>query len=155
VLVGRGTTYNQSEPLATHSLHYTADELAWGQLVGDHSFDWIDVEWRTALARSFEDQPDGRFDTRSDPDGTNVWSSAAFGGRRAFGDLREVLTDSAVDFTVPFRPGCRSPTCGTGSTPTFSSAPHICTASGTTTCGNSPGLTRVRSSISPCRPSNC
>jgi hypothetical protein len=104
VLQGNGSIDNVAEPLKTRYLQYTSDELGWGQLAGMHRFDWLDVDWRSALARTAQDQPDGRFDTRTvQEDGSELWSPVRFGGRRAFGDLREVLTDTAVDFTVPFK----------------------------------------------------
>lgn len=104
VLHGEGVGVNPPDPVALTNLLYTVDELAWGQVGGDHTFDWIEVDWRTALSRSFEDQPDGRFDTRIlESDGSKIWSDQRNGGRRVFSDLREVLTDSAVDFKVPFK----------------------------------------------------
>lgn len=103
VLVGNGTTANIEEPLGTHTYFYTANELALGQLSAQHRLGWIDVDWRSALSRTTQNQPDGRFDTRLDPDGVDTWSPAAQGGRRVFGRLAENMTDSAIDFTIPFK----------------------------------------------------
>ena len=81
-------------------LRYTEDELDFGQLSGAHNFPWLRLDWRTAYSRTMEDEPDIRFITyEGKPKRFNTDDS---GGDRIFTSLRELLTDSAVDFTVPF-----------------------------------------------------
>jgi hypothetical protein len=91
--------------LQTKRLRYTTEELAFGQIAGEHRAAWIEVDWRTAYARTTQDQPDGRFDTRNDASGTGtfLFAPVSFGGSRLFGDLEERLTDSAVDLALPFK----------------------------------------------------
>ncbi len=90
----------QRIPERQEVLRYTEDELDFGQLSGTHNFPWLRLEWRTAYARTTEDEPDVRFITyEGKPKRFNTDDS---GGDRIFDSLRELLTDSAVDVTVPF-----------------------------------------------------
>ncbi|HVO27134.1 MAG TPA: TonB-dependent receptor [Candidatus Margulisiibacteriota bacterium] len=103
-----GTTCNQT--IAQYRLQYTLDRLGYGQLGGEHHVDGIDVNWRTALSETVEDQPDTRFvsynlfpnqprqiNAANDPGSESL--------ERLFGSLEEHLSDSAVDFTTPFKTG--------------------------------------------------
>ncbi len=90
----------QKIPERQQVLRYTEDELDFGQLSGSHNFSWLRLDWRTAYSRTTEDEPDIRFITyEGEPKRFNRDDS---GGDRIFDTLRELLTDSAVDFTVPF-----------------------------------------------------
>ncbi len=107
-LVGTGTT-EQTGGAATRSTVFTykQDELDFGQLGGNHHFTLLDVDWRTALSRTTENIPDQRFTNATDTSGTGtfIFNGDAHGGERTFGSLTEYLTDSQVDFTVPFTTG--------------------------------------------------
>lgn len=106
VLRGTGTTGNlgPDDPVRAQYLAYLVNELGWGQLSGLDRWDWLEVEWRTALSRTLQDSPDNRYEVRNVlPDGSTVWSNVSNSGRRVFSNLEEYLTDSAVDFTIPFR----------------------------------------------------
>lgn len=105
VVFGSGPEDSQALIVDITRLRYTVDQLAFGQLGGEHHFSWIDTDWRTAFARTTQDQPDGRFVARNnDPaTGENIFSNDNFSGRRVFGELEERMTDSGVDFTVPFK----------------------------------------------------
>ena len=41
-------------------LRYVEDELAFGQVAGEHRFDLVQVDWRPVLARTTRDEPDTR-----------------------------------------------------------------------------------------------
>jgi hypothetical protein len=107
-LVGRGTTA-QTGGADTRSTEftYTQNELDFGQLAGTHRFSLVDIDWRTALSRTTQNVPDQRFTNRIDTSGTGnfVFSDDSHGGERVFGNLTEYLTDSQVDFTIPFSTG--------------------------------------------------
>jgi hypothetical protein len=105
---GRGfaTQFNTNQ--VTQQLRYTEEELDFGQLAGEHRlFPWLEVDWRSAYARTTQDTPDTRnltFDVGT-PENPHPpqFQNDAIGGYRVFGALEERLTDSAVDFTVPFK----------------------------------------------------
>jgi hypothetical protein len=88
-------------------LRYTEEELVFGQLAGEHHlFPWLNLDWRTALARTTQDEPDTRHTTYQGPrDGPLVFVEDSSGGVRVFNELKERMTDSAVDLTVPFKTG--------------------------------------------------
>lgn len=79
---------------------YTQDELDFGQVSGNHHFTWLDLDWRSALSRTTRNVPDQRFVSRQGADLT--LTNDANGGSRVFQALTEYLTDTQVDFTVPF-----------------------------------------------------
>jgi outer membrane receptor for ferrienterochelin and colicin len=84
-------------------LRYTEDQLDFGQLSGAHNFPWLRLDWRTAYSRTTENEPDLRFITyEGSPGKPKTFTLDDSGGDRIFDYLRELLTDSAVDFTVPF-----------------------------------------------------
>jgi outer membrane receptor protein involved in Fe transport len=87
-------------------LRYVEDELAFGQLAGEHRFDFVLVDWRTAFSRVTRDEPDTRHTTYLRP-GTApaeplVFSDQSLGGTRISNETRETLSDSGLDFTIPF-----------------------------------------------------
>jgi hypothetical protein len=87
-------------------LRYTEEELALGQLAGEHAFPWFSVDWRTAFARTTQEEPDMRHTTYRGPRnprfGPLGFTNDSSGGLRLFNDLEEIMTDSALDVTVPF-----------------------------------------------------
>ncbi len=85
-------------------LQYTEDQLGFGQLGGKHHLKWVDVDWRTALSQSTEDQPDTRlYSYRDTGEGAPEIRSQGDDLLRTFANLDEWLSDSAVDLTVPFK----------------------------------------------------
>lgn len=83
-------------------LQYIEDELAYSQLAGEHDFDWVRADWRTVLSRVTRDEPDTRHTTYVGPKGDRVFTQDSLGGLRINNETRERLTDSMLDFTVPF-----------------------------------------------------
>lgn len=84
---------------------YRVDQLGFGQLGGTHHVGPVDVDWRTALALTTRDEPDRRFIKTGRETGTD--DPPALLNKdpslvRLFNNLSEWMTDSAVDFSVPF-----------------------------------------------------
>jgi len=102
-LIGSGTAEQIGNEQTVSQLTYTQDQLAYGQLAGNHHFDWFDVDWRSALSQTTENVPDQRITNRVLQDGRLIASNDALGGTRNFQELDEILTDSALDVTVPFK----------------------------------------------------
>ncbi len=102
-LIGQGRSEQNGNPQVVTQFTYTQDQLGYGQLGGTHHFSWIDVDWRSALSQTTENVPDQRITNRVLVNGALIASNDGLGGTRNFQDLTEVLTDSAVDFTVPFK----------------------------------------------------
>ncbi len=102
---GNGACSNSTGLRQTTKLTFKEDLLAFGQLAGDHHFSLVDVSWRTAFSETTSDQPDTRIITRESIDQTpyGSYSNDGSGGTRFYANLNETLTDSAVDFTVPFK----------------------------------------------------
>jgi outer membrane receptor protein involved in Fe transport len=90
-------------------LRYVQDQLAFGQLAGEHGFDFLQVDWRTALSRVTRDEPDTRYTTylrpEASPSAPLVFSDQSLGGTRISNETRETLSDSGLDVTVPFLTG--------------------------------------------------
>jgi TonB-dependent receptor len=90
-------------------LRYVEDELAFGQLAGEHKLDFLLVDWRTVLARTTRDEPDTRHISyirpAADPTAPLRFDDQQLGGTRIANETREDLTDSALDFTIPFETG--------------------------------------------------
>jgi hypothetical protein len=87
---------------------HTEEELDFDSSPGAR-LPWLEVDWRTAYSRTTQATPDTRnltYDVGT-PDNPYPpeYQNDAVGGYRVFGALDERLTDSAVDFTVPFRTG--------------------------------------------------
>ncbi len=96
--LGPGFTQRQTR------LRYVEEELAYGQLAGQHDFGRLRTEWRTALARTTRDEPDTRHTTYQGPaDGVLAFVEDSLGGVRLTNETRERLTDSMLDVIVPFR----------------------------------------------------
>jgi len=102
VYLGSGTNQNQ-EPVNVTRLQYTEQDLAFGQLGGEHVLPLVEIDWRTAFARTTQTIPDTRttvYNANTDPP---LFSNQSGSGTRIFFDIEERMTDSAVDFTVPFK----------------------------------------------------
>jgi carboxypeptidase family protein/TonB-dependent receptor-like protein len=96
---------NSTQPFITTAtgLRYTDEELDFGQLGGEHHFGFVDVDWRTAYARTTQDVPDGRITAYLGNPASFQGLSNGNSGLRYFLSLEERLTDSAIDFTIPFK----------------------------------------------------
>jgi outer membrane receptor protein involved in Fe transport len=95
----------QRQHLDQTRLRYVEDELAYGQLGGEHRFDFILADWRTAFSRVTRDEPDTRHTTYTRPLGSHtmpVFTNQGLGGTRLANETLETLSDSALDFTIPF-----------------------------------------------------
>jgi len=98
--LGTSGINNQDQPEQNSILRYTEEELDFGQLGGEHHWSHAWVDWRTAYSRTAQNEPDTRFITYlGEPP---KFSTDSSGGTRAFNALQEYLSDSAVDFTIPF-----------------------------------------------------
>jgi len=102
-------------------LDYTQEQLGFGQLGGEHHWQRVWIDWRTALARTSQQEPDTRYTTYQAPfttpppsslplsalqsTGPYAFTNDSLGGTRIFNDLTEDSSDSAVDFTIPFLTG--------------------------------------------------
>jgi len=98
----------QANLLRQTQLRYVQDELAFGQLGGEHRFDFLLVDWRSALSRVTRDEPDTRHTTYIKPENSVsefTFSEQSLGGLRISNNTRETLSDSGLDFTVPFVTG--------------------------------------------------
>src|SRR5262245_61118367 len=86
-------------------LQYIVDSLAYGQLGGEDKFtDWLLADWRTALARTRRDEPDTRLVLYlGGPPPRFATSADGNGGRRYSASTVEQLSDTRVDFTIPFQ----------------------------------------------------
>lgn len=117
VEIGTGRNEQNYEALVQVTrLQYVQESLAYGQLEGKHQvFDQLEIDWRTAYSRSTQDAPDTRTTTYqcdTDQDDMNDFpadcdrparfTDNSLGGTRLYYDLRERMTDSAVDFRLPF-----------------------------------------------------
>lgn len=105
---GAGQAFGLSSPGQDFDIaraRWTEEELAFGQLGGEHRFDWLWIDWRSAFSRTTQDEPDTRHLAYLGPKGRESFTEDSLGGLRLFNSLEEILTDSAVDFTVPFRTG--------------------------------------------------
>ena len=106
VLAGNGVVEQTSAQSYPTQIQYTQNELDFGQLGGTDHFDLVDVDWRTAFSRTTQNIPDWRITNRVVQDGgAAVVSNDSNGGSRIFSNLSESLTDSHLDFTIPFTTG--------------------------------------------------
>ncbi len=101
VYVGSGTDTNDV-PLATTRLQYTQEQLAFGQLAGQHLLPGIEIDWRSAFAYTTQDIPDSRTSSYTLENPPPVFLTQPPSGTRVWFDIEETMTDSAVDFIVPF-----------------------------------------------------
>ena len=93
------------EPASSTQFIYKQEELAYGPLAGTHHFPGLDVDWRSAFSRTTQNVPDQRIVVREDAGSGLAFTDDANGGSRVFQDLTEYLSDSQIDFTVPFTTG--------------------------------------------------
>jgi outer membrane receptor protein involved in Fe transport len=87
------------------SLRYSEEQLAFGQLAGEHRWSHLWIDWRAAFSQSMQDVPDARYLTYVTSERGVIkpaFSNDSLGGSRIFSALDEVLFDSALDMTVPF-----------------------------------------------------
>ncbi len=105
VQTANGSSFNIPDLNQFQSVvRYTAEELDYGQLSGEHKFPWLSANWRSAWARTTQDEPDTRFVTRVGKAGeVGQFNNDSLGGTRVFNTLRENLTDNALDIIVPYR----------------------------------------------------
>ncbi len=90
----------------SHQLTYKQEELDFGQLSGSHHFPLLDIDWHSAFSRTTQNIPDQRIEVRQEASpGLFTFTEDANGGSRLFSDLTEYLTDSQLNFTVPFTTG--------------------------------------------------
>ena len=83
-------------------IRWTEEELAWFQLAGEHRFPRLWIDWRSAAARTTQEEPDQRYLSYIGPPGEEAFVEDSLGGLRLYNSLKEYMSDSAVDFTVPF-----------------------------------------------------
>lgn len=101
VYAGSGDTVNDTE-VDTTRLQFTKQQLAFGQLAGQHVLPGIEVGWRSAFTYTTQDIPDARTVSYITSQTPAVFDRQPPSGTRVYFDINETLTDSAVDFTVPF-----------------------------------------------------
>jgi TonB-dependent receptor len=107
VALGKGTFEQGGRVHATSGeFVYKQEELDFGQLSGTHHFTGLDVDWHTAFSRTTQNVPDERITVRQETSpGVLEYTNDGNGGSRIFQDLTEYLTDSQVNFTIPFTTG--------------------------------------------------
>jgi outer membrane receptor protein involved in Fe transport len=113
VLTGSGVDPNFDRAVTQFptQLKYREDQLGFGQLSGQHQFEYVDVDWRTAMSQTTRDEPDTRqyyYEQRPPEEGqaSPFLPELSVSNRpplRLFSNLDEWLSDSAVDATVPFK----------------------------------------------------
>jgi hypothetical protein len=104
----QGFTNQQVEnPIRTTVLRYIPENLSLGQLAGEHEFaKWLQADWRTVLSRTLRDEPDTRYTQYQFSSSTGQYlftNNQNRGGFRFTNSTMEWLTDSGVDFTIPFK----------------------------------------------------
>jgi len=108
VQLGRGFRRQNPEiDLDVTRLTYQAEDLAFGQLGGEHEVEDIGVAWRSAFGRSTLDRPDTRTNVYESSEANPVprYSRTAGSGTRLFLDVVEYMSDTQADFTIPFLTG--------------------------------------------------
>jgi len=83
-------------------LRWIEEQLALGQFTGEHDFDWIRFDWRTALSRTTRNEPDTRYSTYQGPLDDLRFTSDSLGGQRISNVTRQELSESLLDATLPF-----------------------------------------------------
>lgn len=106
VLDGQGLSDNlRDRDVFQTRLQYTEEQLSFGQIAGAHRWQHLQLDWRSALSQTTQDQPDTRHVVRSREQGSSDPPQLSFVSPsllRTFSDLEEHLSDSALDLTVPF-----------------------------------------------------
>jgi len=105
LLLSTGNSFNDPSQVQNQTrFRYTQETLAYGQFAGEDHFKWVDVEWRSAFSRTTANEPDTRFLVyQSVPPAAPEFTDDSLGGQRLFNSMWENLSDSGVDFTIPFR----------------------------------------------------
>jgi hypothetical protein len=83
-------------------LRWVQEQLALGQLSGEHDFDWFRLDWRSALSRTTRNEPDTRYTTYQGGIDSLAFTQDSLGGQRISNVTRQELSDSMFDLTVPF-----------------------------------------------------
>lgn len=101
-LFGQGTD-KQGQAGQPSQIQFVQEQLAWGQLEGNHRLPWLEVDWRTAASDATRRIPDSRtlYYAGASLDQL-AYTNSKNGGLRAFETAREWLTDSGLDLTIPF-----------------------------------------------------
>lgn len=110
VSVKQGTEERtEGDEIRPVALEYREEQLGYTQLTGQHHWERIGVDWRTAFSETTQDVPDrrGYRYKRSIADNTQfaLDPSGSSVPVRTFQDLNEYMTDSGVDITIPFKTG--------------------------------------------------
>lgn len=111
VEIGQGRTVQNDDNFTRKitRLEYTQEDIAFGQLGGNHHVDAVlsdgfDVDWRTAFAQTTLEKPDTReYSYFSVDDEPFRYFNASNSTSRIWLDVQERMSDSAVDLVVPFR----------------------------------------------------
>lgn len=109
VELGLGTRENTGNPTRVTRLEYGQEDLAFGQIGGQHRIDGVlidglEVQWRTAYSRTTLKKPDTReteYITSDQQSSEFRWSPGQ--SKRIFLDVEDRMSDSAVDLIIPFR----------------------------------------------------
>ena len=101
VYFGSGESLNDNQ-LDTTRLQFTQQQLAFGQLAGQHVLPGIEVDWRSAFTYTTQDIPDARTVSYVTSQTPPVLLTQPPSATRVYFDIDEKMTDSAVDFAVPF-----------------------------------------------------
>jgi hypothetical protein len=85
------------------AFQYNTEQLIFSQFAGEHEFEWLRVDWRTAIAQTTADQPDTRYQTRNGQAGQPlIFVEDSLGGQRLYNSLTETMSDTGMDASVPF-----------------------------------------------------
>jgi hypothetical protein len=91
------------------AFEYDERQLVFGQLAGEHDFKWFRLDWRSAASQTNFDEPDSRYQTRTgtveqfEAGQPLSFVESSLGGQRIFNEMEEILSDSALDLTIPFK----------------------------------------------------
>ncbi|MCW5889675.1 MAG: outer membrane beta-barrel protein [bacterium] len=104
---GESTQFGPTVTVLNTRLRYTEEELDYGQLGGEHRLaPWLEMNWRTALARTTQYIPDSRSYSYAQQLGLPpTYLNDPTSGLRLFSELAEYMTDTQVDFRIPFTTG--------------------------------------------------
>jgi hypothetical protein len=87
------------------NLRYLEEELDYAQLGGEHKLlPWLETNWRTALSRTTQYIPDDRnYSYLQQLNLPPIYIPDPTSGLRQFSELAEYMTDTQVDFRIPFK----------------------------------------------------
>jgi len=102
-----GTEERSIQEIRPVALEYREEQLGYTQISGEHQWDLVAVDWRTAYSVTTQDIPDRRAyryvrATGSSED-FNLDSTGPSAPNRTFLNLDETMSDSGLDVTVPFK----------------------------------------------------